>query len=168
MKNIILIGFMGSGKTSVAQALEEISHFKCLDTDTLIEQQLHLSISDIFSSYGESFFRGREASVLKSLKNHLNHIISTGGGIVLRKENRELLRLLGMVFWLKASPQIILDRLKNNTSRPLLATPHKGQSIETLLRERESLYAETAHVTIDTDHRTVEEIASQIWQASSF
>jgi len=163
MKNIILIGFMGTGKTCVARALHQISQFHVLDTDTLIEQQTQLFLSELFKTKGEPFFREKETSVLQEIRADDNHIISTGGGIVLKKDNRALLRNLGIVFWLKASPNTISERLKSNNSRPLLASSDKQETIQQLLQERQVLYTKTAHIEIETDQKSIEEIAQEIW-----
>jgi shikimate kinase len=163
-KNIILIGFMGAGKTSVAKKLHFLSNFELLDTDNIISKRLDISIPQLFQDKGEAFFREQETLVLKDLGKAEACIISTGGGIILNPHNHKLLQKLGFVFWLKVSPSEVLNRITNPDSRPLLANAaDKLGTVTDLLKQREHLYAETAHFEIETDHKSLGEISQEIW-----
>lgn len=163
MGNVILIGFMGSGKTTVGLRLSYRLRRPVTDTDKEIEKEEKRSISEIFASDGETYFRDRETACLKKLlKGTKNQIISVGGGLPLREENRALMRELGRVFYLKASAQTIYDRLKHDTTRPLLQGDDPQNKIRTLLDERDVYYAQAADVTINVDGKDFEQIMSEI------
>ena len=119
--NIILTGFMGSGKTSVGIRLSYRMKQTMIDTDKWIEQRQKMSVSEIFAAYGESAFRKMETDCLKELIRTADHqIISVGGGLPMRKENHALLKELGKVFYLKITSEAVYERLKSDTTRPLL------------------------------------------------
>lgn len=161
--NIILIGFMGSGKTSVGKLLAERMGYYFQDTDSLIEQQEKETIGHIFETKGEEYFRNLETSLLRQLQPVLAHtILSTGGGLILREQNQKLLRELGYVFYLKASDETTVDRLKGDMTRPLLQGEDLRAKVERLQKERMPIYRSTAHCTITTDHKTQVEIAEEI------
>lgn len=163
-KNIILIGFMGSGKTSIGKKLSEISNYQFFDTDHIIETREKDIISNIFQSKGEEYFRQLETDLLRNLKSSLNcSILSTGGGLPLREENAKLLKELGFVVYLKASQETILERLKGDTTRPLLQGEDYETRISLLHKKREPFYENAATSTITTDHRSLDEITMQIW-----
>lgn len=163
MGNVILIGFMGSGKTTVGLRLSYRLRRPVTDTDKEIEREEKRSISEIFASDGETYFRDMETACLKKLlKGAKNQIISVGGGLPLREENRALMRELGQVFYLKASAQTIYDRLKHDTTRPLLQGDDPQSKIRTLLEERDIYYAEAADVTVNVDGKNFEQIVSEI------
>ena len=165
MGNVILIGFMGSGKTTVGLRLSYRLRRPVTDTDKEIEREEKRSISEIFASDGEAYFRDRETACLKKLLNGAKHqIISVGGGLPLREENRALMRELGQVFYLKASAQTIYDRLKHDTTRPLLQGDDPQSRIRTLLDERDVCYAKAADVTVNVDGKDFEQIISEIEQ----
>ena len=119
-KNIILIGFMGTGKSTIGRKLSQTFGYPLIDTDQLIVEQQGRPIHVIFEENGEQSFRDMETKLLKSLIKHSGHIIATGGGIISRPENRQLLRELGYVVWLIAHPSEILKRTYRNANRPLL------------------------------------------------
>lgn len=165
MGNVILIGFMGSGKTTVGLRLSYRLRRSVTDTDKEIEKEEKRSISDIFASDGEAYFRDKETACLRKLLNSgRNQIISVGGGLPLREENRALMSRLGQVFYLRASAQTIYDRLKNDTTRPLLRGDDPQGRIRTLLSERDVYYTEAADVIIDVDGKNFEQILSEIEQ----
>ena len=167
MNNIILTGYMGSGKSSVSRLLGSKLDIRLIDTDEKIERDADMKISRIFEEYGEERFREMETELLRSLKNESGTIlISTGGGMPLRPENRKLLKELGTVIYLKASPKVIARRLEHDTTRPLLAgtvlLSEKEERIGAMLKNREAAYLECADMVIDTDDMSVEDIVSRI------
>lgn len=150
MKNIVLIGFMGSGKTEVGKRLADRLGYTFVDTDGIIEKKTGKSIADIFSEYGEDYFRKLESGVAGELSSTRGHVISTGGGIVINRENILNLKKGGLIVWLKASPETIYKRVKSESHRPLLDVEDPLDEIKRLLGLRESLYAE-ADISVDTD-----------------
>lgn len=164
--NIILIGFMGSGKTSVGRALAKGIDYHFLDTDTLIEQEEQQAIPAIFEIKGEAYFRDRETQLLNHLLTALKDtVVSTGGGIPIREQNREMLRQLGFVVFLKASDDTIIRRLRGDTSRPLLAGEALEDKVARLQREREPVYIATAHSVLIADELTPKQLAQRIIEA---
>lgn len=158
-KNIVLIGFMGSGKTSVGIRLSYHMRRAVIDTDKLIEQREGKKISEIFEVEGEEYFRALETRTLKELIDKLQyHIISVGGGTPVREENRKLLQELGTVFYLKASPESIYERVKNDKNRPLLQCENPMERIRSLMEAREEAYASCADIVLDTDSMTIGEM----------
>ena len=166
MNNFILIGFMGSGKTEVGKRLAKRLGYTFMDTDLLIEEKTGKSISDIFSKDGELFFRDIETLILTELSGINEHVISTGGGIVTKKENILLLKKTGFIIWLKASPETILKRVGSETHRPLLKVDNPLEKIKKLMSQREQSYSE-ADVTIDTDGLAVDDIVNNIIRQSA-
>lgn len=165
MKNLILIGFMGSGKSSVGKEISRISGRKLIDTDTYIEKN-NIKISDIFRLKGEAYFRELETSLLKELTHEKGLVISTGGGIVTEK-NIPLLNKLGKVFYLKISEETAIKRLSEDTERPLL-TGDRVEKIKSLMKSRESLYLSAANEIIKADDLTVKELANQVLDLFEF
>jgi shikimate kinase len=153
---------MGTGKSSIGRLLAARLRFKFVDTDQLIVQQAGLEIPQIFAEQGEAHFRQLETAALQSLTQVQQRVIATGGGIVVREENRALLRTLGFVVALAASEEAIFARVSRNKKRPLLQTPNPRETITTLLKTRGPLYAEAAQCTIDTSHLTHAEVAEAI------
>ena len=163
MENVILIGFMGCGKTTVGLKLSYRLRRTITDTDKEIEREEKRTISDIFASDGEAYFRDRETACLKKLlENTAGQIISVGGGLPLREENRELLHELGQVFYLRARAETIYERVKSDTTRPLLQGDDPMAKIRTLLQERDEYYRAAADVIIDVDDKSVEQILNEI------
>lgn len=163
--NLILIGFMGCGKTSVGIKLSYRLKQTFLDTDKQIERKAGKSISEIFAQDGEDAFRQMETDFLRELliKNDTGfQIFSTGGGTPVREENRELLKQLGTVIYLKASPAVIYERLKGDTTRPLLQTEDPKARIAELMAAREEAYALTADVVLTVDDKSPEEIVEKL------
>lgn len=163
MRNVILIGFMGSGKTTVGLRLSYRLRRAVIDTDKEIEKEEKRTISEIFATDGEGYFRDRETACLrKLLENTSNQIISVGGGLPLREENRKLLRELGQVFYLQANAETIYDRVKHDTTRPLLQGDNPQAKIRTLLAERDGYYREAADVVVNVDGKDFEQVLSEI------
>jgi shikimate kinase len=170
VQNIILIGFMGCGKSTVGRELKRILHEPWIDTDQLIEQRAGCSITDIFVKQGEEGFRQIETEVLRDLHHQVTSstIISTGGGAVLRQENREILQKLGYVVWLRADAELIYQRTKKNRDRPILQTPDPRAVIRELLATREPIYRQCAHLVIDVAGLSRSEIAVGIRESARY
>lgn len=163
MGNVILIGFMGCGKTTVGLKLSYRIRRTIIDTDKEIEKEEKRSISDIFAADGEAYFRDRETDCLRKLIGSANNqIISVGGGLPLREENRKLLHELGQVFYLRAKGETIYERVKNDTTRPLLQVDDPLAKIGTLLNERDPYYREAADVVISVDGKSFDQILNEI------
>lgn len=161
MKNIVLTGFMGTGKTEVGKILSRKLGYVLVDTDTEIEKEQGITITEIFKQYGESKFREIESNVIKRLSEINNAVISTGGGAVLRQENMDNLRKNGVIICLTASAETILKRTGNNNDRPLLQVDNPLQKIKELLEFRRPYY-EKADVMIDTEGKTPLGVADEI------
>jgi len=163
--NVILIGFMASGKSVVAKRLAQRLKMPIADVDVLIENEQGMKIKDIFKIYGEPYFRKLEKEMANKISRIKGVVVSTGGGIVLNAENRRILRKCGIVFYLKASPDVILKRIKSakNNERPLLKGKMglKGE-IKKLLKMRAPYYNACAHYVIDTSEMTIEEVVKKI------
>jgi len=150
---------MGTGKSAVGQRVAGSLGFTFVDTDQLIEQQAGKKISQIFADESEDEFRRLETETFRSVAQAENQVISTGGGIVLAPENRELLATAGYVLWLKASPEAIYERVRHNRDRPLLQVDNPLQTIKDLTEERNPLYRECAHNKVNTSDLTLDETA---------
>lgn len=169
-KNIVLIGFMGSGKSTVGRELHQRLGYPLIDMDHIIEQRAGKPITAIFAENGEEKFREMETALLEELADPAatRRIISTGGGVVGRQVNRELLRQLGYVVWLHAPPAVILDRTSKNRDRPLLHTDDPAARVEALLTERKPLYAETSHLKVETAGLDCKELATGILESARY
>jgi shikimate kinase len=162
--NIVLIGMMGSGKSTIGRQISQQYDIQFSDTDTLIEQEINEPIRTFFDKHGEAAFRKIETGCCKTLLTYKNHVIATGGGIVLAAINRDILAKAGFIVYLYTPLEQILHRLEKDTTRPLLATPDKTTRIRELLEFRDPLYRATSHATIDTTDTTPEALATQIWR----
>ena len=169
-KNIVLIGFMGSGKSSIARELSGALGYPMIDTDALIVERAGKPIRDIFAQEGEDAFREMESTVLRELEESLppHHIIATGGGTIGRAANREILRRMGFVVWLVVSAEEIIKRTENSRERPLLNNDNQMETINRLLDERRELYRATAHQEIETDELTFPEITTGILESARY
>ena len=163
MKSIILTGMMGAGKTTIAHILGKKLNIKSIDIDTLIEQNEGEKISEIFSNKGEEYFRKIEKETIRNIfiPKPENLVISLGGGALENPETREFLLDNSTVIYLKTSPKIIYERIKNNTSRPLLCDNMSVEKITEILEKREANY-QSATITITTDNKTPNQIAEEI------
>ncbi|MFU8779547.1 MAG: shikimate kinase [Kiritimatiellia bacterium] len=163
-RNIVLVGFMGTGKTSVANLLTQQTGMPLLDMDTIIEARQGKSITRIFTEEGEPFFRQIEHQLAQELSTPNGNIISTGGGIVTNPANIAALARGGLVVCLQASVDEILRRVADDTTRPLLQTPDRKSRITTLLATRTPLY-NAIPFQIQTDGKSIQDIAAEIRQA---
>jgi shikimate kinase len=163
MGNVILIGFMGCGKTTIGYKLSYRLRKSVIDTDKEIEKEEKRSISDIFAAEGEEYFRNQETECLKKLTNTVNNqIISVGGGLPMREINRELMHRLGQVVYLRATAETIYQRVKNDTTRPLLQGGNPQEKIKALLAERKENYESAADIIVDVDGKEFEQIVNEI------
>jgi shikimate kinase len=159
--NLALIGFMGTGKTSVGRLAAEQLHFEYLDTDELIQTHTGRTIADIFKTDGEAAFRALEKKVVAELANRNKTVVSTGGGLPANAENLASLKTHALVVCLWASPEKIWERVRNQSHRPLLHDSDPQKKIRELLAVREPFYKQ-ADVLMNTDIRTVREMAQQV------
>jgi len=161
--NIVLFGFMASGKSSIAKMLSKKLEMEFVEMDNLIEQEAEITISKIFTEKGEKYFRIMEREVVKGLASRNNIIISTGGGTVLNKDNLDDFKKNGVTISLMVSPEIVLKRTEDTNHRPLLNVSDKLKEITNLLNKRKKHY-EQADYIIDTDKLTPEEVTREIIQ----
>ena len=160
-KNLVLIGFMGTGKSSVGKALAKKTGRTLLDVDQHIEEVQKRRIADIFENDGEVAFRKIEKSAIREASGGKNLIITTGGGAVLDAENLEALKANGILVALEASPETIYQRVKDSRHRPLLRSNDVPAEIRKLLEARRPFYAK-ADLTLATDGKTATEVADEI------
>ncbi len=167
---LFIIGFMGSGKSTLGKKMSEKLGFGYIDTDEVIEKKLGMTIESLFVKKGESFFREMEKNVINNLyNNEKNHekpiVVSCGGGLILDKDNQEKMKKLGTIIFLDVPPEIIYHRVKDRTHRPLL---NAGQDLEKriyhILEERYEIYQEVSDLAVPIHHETVEESLSLIYQ----
>jgi len=161
-QSIVLIGFMGAGKSSTGKALARKTGLPYLDTDEIVSARFGLSVTEIFTRLGEEEFRNAETGALRQLAGTVSGIIVTGGGIVLRPENIEMLRKLGTVVSLEADAETLFDRISKRATRPLLLTENPRATLVELLRVRDPLYRAAADARVDTSRLTHDEVADAI------
>ncbi len=159
---ISLVGLPGSGKSTVGRQLARRLQVPFIDSDHAIEKQLGCSIREYFEREGEAQFRDVEASVLDTLTLNHHGVLSTGGGSVLRSENRQNLRARGHVIYLKSSPDDLFRRLRHDLNRPLLQVPDPLGRLRDLFMVRDPLYRETAHFQIETGRPSVATLVNMI------
>lgn len=163
MDNIILIGFMGSGKTSVGKELAKVFSYQFFDSDELIEKKAGRTVKEIFAKSGEAYFRKLETELIISFTDKIsNTVLSVGGGLPIQPGNTELLRDLGTVIYLKTSRSTIKNRLQGDSSRPLLLGPEGESRLEQLYSLREPIYKSASHLIITTDDKSIDEIVQNI------
>ena len=160
-KNIVLVGFMGAGKSAVAKNLAMALKRKVVSTDALIEKKEKRPIAAIFKDSGEPYFRSVEKSVVEEVAQESNLIIDCGGGVVLNQNNIDNLKKNGKIFYLSATADVIYERVKNEKHRPLLDVADPKARIKELLKQRKSRY-EQADYTLDTSRKAVDEVARKI------
>lgn len=162
MKNIVLTGFMGTGKTAVSRELSRLTGFRGVDVDSEIEKSSGMKISEIFARLGEPRFRQMETDEIKKLSVGKNLIIATGGGAVLKEENMAAMREGGgVVVCLTATPETVLERTSGNSERPLLQVEDPLGKIREMLEKRKPFY-EKADVIIDTEGKSPLRVAEEI------
>jgi shikimate kinase len=161
MRNIILTGFMGTGKSTVGKLLAQKTGYVFCDLDALIVDTAGMSINEIFAKHGEVFFRELEANAVKQVSDAQMQVVATGGGAVIREDNRKLLRSSGIIVNLQASTEAICSRLNNDSERPLLKDRKSTEQLTELLEQREQYYAD-ADIRIDTTNKKVEDVVEEI------
>jgi shikimate kinase len=161
-RSVVLIGFMGAGKSAIGRELAKRTKLLRQDTDELVRARFGSPIPEIFAQHGEEVFRNAETEVLRKLENKPAMIVVTGGGIILREENVRLLRLLGMTIWLDADEEILWHRASRRGNRPLLQTTNPRETFSALLRERRPLYQAAAERRIDTSNASIVDVAIEI------
>ena len=160
--NIVLCGMMGVGKSSVGIRVAEKTGRMWYDTDVVITDR-HGRISDIFEFYGEAHFRALETEIVRELAGRDGLVISTGGGLVLKPENSELLKQNGRIFFMRASFETLLKRVRADETRPLLKNTGKtAETLGKLMEVRTPVYEHVADYIVDTDGRSIEEVADEI------
>lgn len=165
--NLVLIGFMGCGKTTVAEHLCKALQMECVEMDEEIAGREGMSIPQIFEQHGEEYFRDLETSLLTELQKKKNLVISCGGGAPLRSENVREMKKNGKVIWLTASPETICERVKGDHSRPLLEGRKSAEAIAKLMESRREKYENAADIRIVTDQKTAEQITEEILEILS-
>jgi shikimate kinase len=161
-KSIVLIGMMGAGKSVVGRCLQRRTKLVLLDTDDIVASKFGISISEIFSHYGEQAFREAETQALRELTTMEQAIIVTGGGIVLREENVDCLKRLGILVWLDGKETTLFERASQARTRPLLQGKNSREAFARMIQARLPLYAKVAHIRVDTSMLTEDEIAVAI------
>ena len=160
--NIYLIGLMGSGKTTLGKSLAKKLNRPFIDTDQLIEQKSGVDVSMIFEFEGEKGFRERETKLLSEIALKKEHIVSTGGGIILSKYNRDVITKSGIIFYLKTQPAELFIRLQNDKTRPLLQGANLKEKLTKIYAERWPLYEMTADYIIETKNKKISQILTNI------
>jgi shikimate kinase len=159
---IALIGFMGAGKSAVGRELSRRIGWPRHDTDEMIRQRFGISIPDIFAQHGEPAFRDAETALLKTLRRGITGIVVTGGGIILRTQNVQLLRGMGRIVWLDADEKVLWQRVSKHSARPLLQTPDPRARFAELLQERLPLYRSAADYRIGTSSNSIAQVTDEI------
>ena len=161
MRNIVLVGFMGSGKTTIATQLANKLRLRYVSTDSLIEAREKRTINEIFTKSGEDYFRDIESDVIREISGQEGLVIDTGGGVVIRDENLNNLKSTGIVICLTADEDTIMKRTKKYKHRPLLNVEDPKLKIRSLLAKRAPLYAKADHC-IDTGKLTIRQVVEKI------
>jgi shikimate kinase/3-dehydroquinate synthase len=161
-KSIVLVGMMGAGKSSVGACLRRRTGLGLLDTDEIVASKFGMSIPEVFAKYGEKKFREAETEALRCMQTEEQMIIITGGGIVLRKENVEILRSQAVIVWLDGDEETLFARASRKQNRPLLQTKNPRKTFSQILGSRRPLYRNIADIRVDTCVLTEEEVAVAI------
>lgn len=161
-KHIYLIGFMGTGKTTVSRRLKKMLHAEELDMDAEIVRENEMTINDMFEKYGESYFRDKETQMLQKIASLKPAVVSCGGGTVLRQENVDIMKKSGTIVLLTADPETIYLRVRNSKDRPILNGHMNVDYIASLMEKRREIYEKACDIRVTTDNKTPEQIAREI------
>ncbi len=165
-QHIYLIGFMGTGKTTISHKLQQLTQAEEIDMDAWIVEKNGMSINDMFEKYGETYFRDRETDAVREIAGYAPAIVSCGGGAVLRDENTKMMKESGRIVLLTATPETVYERVKDSTDRPLLNGNMNVEHIANLMEKRRELYANACDIKVATDGKTPDEIADEILKIS--
>ena len=160
--NIVLIGFMGAGKSTISEFLKTVFAMEVIEMDQIIAERQSMSISDIFETYGEEYFRDLETNLLIEMQSKKNMVISCGGGVPMRERNVVEMKKNGRVVLLTAKPETILNRVKDNHDRPILEVNKKVPFIADLMEKRREKYQAAADIVIETDDKSELEICEEL------
>jgi shikimate kinase len=160
--NLFLVGMMGSGKTTLGRTLAQRLQREFADTDRVLVERTGVPVATIFEVEGEEGFRRRESAVLAELAARPGLVIATGGGAILSEANRTLMREQGTVIYLRARLESLWERTRHDSSRPLLHTPNPRARLAEILAEREPLYREAAHITVDTGSQSASTLTNRV------
>ncbi|MCI6537649.1 shikimate kinase [uncultured Eubacterium sp.] len=166
-QHIYLIGFMGTGKTTISHKLQEMTGAKEVDMDAWIVEKNDMTINDMFDKFGETYFRDRETDAVREIAGTAPAIVSCGGGAVLRQENTQMMKNGGRIVLLTATPETVYERVKNSTDRPLLNGHMNVEYIASMMEKRRELYAGACDISVATDGKTPSQIAEEILKATS-
>lgn len=161
-ENILLIGFMGTGKTSVSRQLRKATNLPEIDMDKYIVDREKKSIAEIFDKYGEDYFRELETECLKEILENKGLIVSCGGGVVVKDENVSYMKNKGKIVLLTATPETVYERVKHSTDRPILNNNMNVKFIAELMEKRKERYLAVADIIIETDDKSLEDIVKEI------
>jgi len=161
-KNILLIGFMGAGKTTVSKELSKMTNMKEIDMDAYIVKREGMEITEIFDRFGEEYFRKKETESLIEIMKENNCIVSCGGGVVVKDENVEYMKNGGKIVLLTATPETTLERVKNSTDRPILNGNMNVEFIAKIMEKRKERYLAVADIIVETDNKEVKDICREI------
>lgn len=164
MKNIFLIGFMGTGKSTVAACLSNDYGMEIIEMDQMIVEREEMSIPDIFAQKGEPYFRDAETNLLIEIQSKENAVVSCGGGVALREKNVEEMKKSGKIVLLNAKPETILERVKDDDNRPLLRGNKNVEFIRNMMEQRRPKYESVADFVIQTDGKTADMICKEIFE----
>ncbi len=159
--NIVLIGFMGTGKSTVSDCLHSMFGMKVVEMDQVIAEREQMSIPDIFAAYGEEYFRGLETRLLVEMQSRKNTVVSCGGGAALRERNVAEMKKNGKVVLLTASPETVYERVKDDGGRPLLEGRKDVKGISELMEQRRAKYEAAADIVINTDNKTARQVCEE-------
>ncbi len=162
--NIVLIGFMGTGKSTVSDCLHSMFGMKVVEMDQVIAEREQMSIPDIFAAYGEEYFRGLETRLLVEMQSQKNTVVSCGGGAALRERNVAEMKKNGKVVLLTASPETVYERVKDDGGRPLLEGRKDVKGISELMEQRRAKYEAAADIVINTDNKTARQVCEELVQ----
>ena len=162
MKNIFLIGYMGTGKSTVATYMAKEYGMEVFEMDEMLVGREGMSISDIFEKHGEDYFRDAEAKLLKDICLQKNKVVSCGGGVVLRSQNVKEMKNSGNIVLLSAKPETILERVKDDITRPLLNGNKTVAFISEMMEKRREKYESAADIVVQTDDKQISDICNEI------